>query len=317
MKQLFNIEDISRHRDALMGVAMLWVMSFHYRLQTPFICKFAGYGYTGVDVFFFLSGLGLYFSMRKNEDTRLFYWKRMKRIFPLFFVLGAIACLLYGSFDGYLWRHTTLGFWTDGVITSWFIPAIVTCYFLYPFFYHAIFKRGDFWLFVFSMTVLLFLVTYKVVVEGKTMSFEGFQPDWWRLMFWYRLPIFLYGSFVGYCLASKRPCRYTLTALLCLIPATILYLQRETMCLNFATSFVSPLIILLMTIAISRSGLVINRIVGGVGKSSLEIFILHMPVYYYINNHFPLPFPHDVNAILIGILVVWVSMVVHRYNPIR
>lgn len=314
MKSIFSIEDISRNRNALMGFAILWVISFHYHLQTPIISKIASYGYIGVDVFFFLSGLGLYFSMHQQEDTKQFYWKRIKRIFPMFFVLGAFSCLLYGSFDSYIWKHTTLGYWTDGVITSWFIPAIVTCYFLYPFLYHAIFKRGDILLYTILISILLFLVTYKVVVEGKTMNFEGFQPDWYRLMFWYRLPIFLFGSLIGYCIVAKwKKHFFILVAILCLIPATALYLQRQTMCLCFATSFVTPLIVLLLCVFLNKMPLVVIFL-ERIGRASLETFIIHMPVFYYANNHFDWQLPHDINAVIIALFVIITSITIHGLN---
>lgn len=280
LKKIFQTSDISRHRDALMGFAIMWVMCFHYQIQTPFINKIASYGYTGVDIFFLLSGMGLYYSMHRQDDVKAFYIKRLKRIFPMYFVLGAFSCLLLGSFDHFLWTHTTLGYWTDGVITSWFIPAIVTCYIIYPFIYHTIFKRGDMFLLAVTMGLLLFIVSYKIVVEGRDIRFDGFQPDWWRLMFWYRLPIFIFGSLVGFWILQKEKGHYVLVSAICLIPAAILYLQRQTMCLNFSTSFASPLIVLLLCVVLNKIRWM--KAIGGGRKGifrNIHHTHAHIPLY--------------------------------------
>ena len=52
------IKLLSRHRSAIMGFAILWVMAFHLPVSFGFLpfdlIKMIGYG--GVDIFLFLSG---------------------------------------------------------------------------------------------------------------------------------------------------------------------------------------------------------------------------------------------------------------------
>ena len=58
-------QDISEKRTLLMGVAMLSIMLFHQGWiwgWNPFFAFFHFYGNWGVDIFFFVSGFGLYYS---------------------------------------------------------------------------------------------------------------------------------------------------------------------------------------------------------------------------------------------------------------
>lgn len=75
---------ISKQRNALPGIAILLVYTYHTsigsllgpakRVFDLFFC--------GVDLFVFLSGLGLYFSLINNGDITAFLTKRAQRILP-------------------------------------------------------------------------------------------------------------------------------------------------------------------------------------------------------------------------------------------
>ena len=68
-----SIQMLSEKRTCLMGIAMLFIMLFHQSwiwgtnpIYLPFIF-FHIYGNWGVDIFFFVSGFGLFFSLKKNQ----------------------------------------------------------------------------------------------------------------------------------------------------------------------------------------------------------------------------------------------------------
>lgn len=76
---------IGKHRTELMGFAMIVIMFFHMNFSVPsqfgilsFI-KQTGYG--GVDIFLFLSGYGIYHSLKKNSSLLGYYKRRAVRIF--------------------------------------------------------------------------------------------------------------------------------------------------------------------------------------------------------------------------------------------
>ena len=60
-----NFTLVSKYRTELMGIATLWVMLFHYgNINIPIIDNLRIIGYGGVDIFLFLSGIGLSFSIK-------------------------------------------------------------------------------------------------------------------------------------------------------------------------------------------------------------------------------------------------------------
>ena len=71
-----EINLLSKYRAALMGVAMLFIAVFHSTLTIDNIIglrfiKFAGD--IGVDIFFFVSGIGMFYSFLKTTDIKSFY----------------------------------------------------------------------------------------------------------------------------------------------------------------------------------------------------------------------------------------------------
>lgn len=86
---------LSRYRGVLMGIAIIMIVLFHVAL--PRSSAFFGLkrmGNMGVDIFFFLSGIGLWFAWTKRPDVLHFYhaaccaycrhgcWHRRRSICP-------------------------------------------------------------------------------------------------------------------------------------------------------------------------------------------------------------------------------------------
>jgi len=87
MEQFFKICNLAKYRQQLMGFAMSWIICYHFGLgafHLPLINFVGKTGYGGVDLFLFLSGLGIYFSLSKDENKRRFYLKRVLRILPYY-----------------------------------------------------------------------------------------------------------------------------------------------------------------------------------------------------------------------------------------
>ena len=80
----------------LRGLAIIYVLSFHLY---PWLFR---NGYLGVDIFFVISGYLMTMILEKQpsvcfSQTVVFYKKRIKRIFPAYFML-LFTLLLYGYF---------------------------------------------------------------------------------------------------------------------------------------------------------------------------------------------------------------------------
>lgn len=87
MHSSFRYQDLFRYRSVWMGVAILWVVLYHSSINLAWITWLKSFGYGGVDIFFFASGLGCYYSLRNNSNPFLFMVRRFKRIFPSYYLV--------------------------------------------------------------------------------------------------------------------------------------------------------------------------------------------------------------------------------------
>jgi len=198
-----ELENISRYRGELMGMAMLFVILFHVGL--PRYDQFFGLrriGNIGVDMFLFLSGIGLWFSWAKVPSARHFYLRRFIRVYPCWFI---IACLFYiprfhgGGLHEWLWLIGEIGFnsgfWLHDELSFWYIPAIMMLYLFAPPYMELIRRHPIYrWLPV-VMILWCILVQYIPPIHHLVGHLE---------IFWSRVPIFFIGIDMGEMVKQKQ-----------------------------------------------------------------------------------------------------------------
>ncbi len=133
---------ISKYRTQLMGIACIWIMLFHNRFQwtgTSILRTFISRGNVGVDMFFFMSGVGLYYSFKKDPNVPRFYRKRLTRIMLPYTLYAVPFCIwrahLKSSKHSFWAYFLEKVFVKNGITTTWFIPAILVCYIVFPLIY--------------------------------------------------------------------------------------------------------------------------------------------------------------------------------------
>lgn len=133
------VSAISESRTWLMGLAMIFVMLFHqpYVIRFPF-SFFHHYGYYGVDVFFFLSGFGIWFSLHNNKQGGVmsFYARRLWRIWPYCLVAGWIIFSITVAEQGNASSEFFLLSLTG--TNLWYIRSILVFYLFAPLLYMGI-----------------------------------------------------------------------------------------------------------------------------------------------------------------------------------
>ena len=221
---------LSSQRGRLMGAAMLMVVLFHVggaRHDTLFYCL-SRCGNVGVDVFLFLSGIGLWFSWSKiRSKSRVkddglrndaggdategraslkslsaFFRRRYARVYPAWLV---VACIFYlpRFFDGRLSALDTAlsiainwGFWQHDELTFWFVPAIMALYTVAPAYMELIRRHPECRLMPVAAMVLCVLVQYWPPLHSAVGHIEIFTS---------RIPIFLIGINMGQAVMERRP----------------------------------------------------------------------------------------------------------------
>lgn len=89
-----TLKEAIKYRKIWMGFAILWIVFFHfgYKLPDPF-SVIQSSGYSGVDIFFFASGIGCYLSYSRDKNAAAFLKRRFIKIMPTYLVFIVIWCL--------------------------------------------------------------------------------------------------------------------------------------------------------------------------------------------------------------------------------
>lgn len=141
---------ISRYKGALMGIAILIVVYGHLFYYHSGLKDYTELNITewytvgSVDMFLFLSGFGIYHSLRKNADPLRFMERRLSRLLPSylpFIIVYCVFCLWTDMMNKWqaLGNLTTFGWWTQmGAQFNWYIPTLIGLYLFSPLFFAVI-----------------------------------------------------------------------------------------------------------------------------------------------------------------------------------
>lgn len=174
------IESISNYRSFLMGISIIMIMFFHnlWVRDVIWLMPLNFFGDFGVDVFLFLSGFGIVYSLRKN-NLKTFFKNRFVRIIPLCVICGFSKFLV----SHYIIKNDELWGWQTFIgFDLWYVKAILILYFLSPFIYRNLAKYGY---------AILFL-TYIIAIAAIHLTSNGFV-----CLFAPRIPVFLIGMMIA------------------------------------------------------------------------------------------------------------------------
>ena len=166
---------LSEYRKPLMGVAILLIMFYHTGLLS---C-----GDIGVEVFFLLSGIGLFYSLNKNENIKSFYIRRIIRILPTYFVVVIPMAFIFrdqlphGTINTIFQIDTIKG--SNGFMTWWFIVMILFVYLIAP----LIFRLSR----CFRVSIIWLYICLGLLLIGL-LFFDSYPING---LFIYRLPVVL------------------------------------------------------------------------------------------------------------------------------
>lgn len=270
-----------------MGLAIVMVVFHHLtiRCYDGVIGHLYGFlrlnGAIGVDIFLFVSAIGLVVSWQKNKNILQFYNRRIKRILPTYFILCTPIYI-------YIYRESiTEGYWTDFISALllinywtlgkgyWYIAAILVLYFMFPLFYKVINKytlNGLIFLLIIWVGVCFFIHINNPVLFK---NIDAFLP---------RIPVFLFGIFLAPYVMYKRNLNinklYLMPVLLsCVLLEGYFALQGAEVAYSFLPRLVYfPLSIVLMIYLIAlinKIGEIRFSFLNYLGRLTLEIYLLN------------------------------------------
>lgn len=309
MNFFFNIRDISVYRSELMGWSVLWIMMLHFTFNQIAPLGFvAQYGFAGVDIFMLVSGLGLYYSLSKRKTILLFYKKRLLRIFPTYYVLGFVSSLLFchDTIFEYLFRYSTIGFWTGGIYWEWYIPSIIMLYLISPFLKNMFDRR---------MIMILFVLCISILIIAYLLIDKGHIIDRTHFFFLYRIPEFIFGMTCSHWIKNNVSSKYFIAFLVAGIPFFVVLFPYHHQIYNykyFSLLFLLPFFTFVF-ILISKNIKWLNPIMRKIGDSSLEIYLVQGMFFHALITQTIIISPkwHDTFSIVLIVLCSLVGIIIH------
>ena len=292
-----------------MGWSILWIMMLHFTFnQIKPLGFIAQYGFAGVDIFIMVSGFGLYCSLDKDSDILHFYKKRVLRIFPTYYLIGYVDHLLFfhDNFLTFLYKYTTIGFWTGNSYAEWFVPSILMLYLISPLIKMIIDRK---WFVILGfITFILFLIAYYFTDKEYIFDRAHF-------FFIYRIPAFIFGMLCAYWIKQNASNKYYFIFLIAGIPCFLhffpqhhyLYIYKY-----YSLAFLLPLFTFLM-ILLSKITKFTYPLLSKIGQASLEIYLIQGMFFALVLNGVTSVYPtyHDTISFLMIITSVIIGIVVH------
>lgn len=306
--ELFNI---SRFRAEHMGVAMIIIMLFHVALpRTDDFYGLRRMGNLGVDIFLFLSGIGLWFSWIKSSARGIkgrflkewggFYWRRLKRIYPAWLLVATLYYVPRNFLDitPMQWMSGKTGslpidvletgidtffdilinwdFWLHDEGTFWYIPAIMMLYVFAPPYIELIRRHPIYQWLVVVMVMWCILVQFITPIHNALGHIE---------IFWSRMPIFFLGINMGEAVRRRQTLDgqsiWMIWILFIMTLGSSIWLEQELhgrFPLFLERMLYIPLTvttILLLNRIFRRTPQWVNRTFAWIGGISLEAYLIH------------------------------------------
>ena len=292
-----NCNDILKSRNALFGISAVWIVLFHINgfvgipIPPSFLHKllsiFFSFGNTGVDVFLFLSSIGLLFSLKKNS-IKDYYVHRLKRIMIPYLLIGLLFYLWYDFVfmkDGivqFILNWSTLNCWISGQDHMWYISFIVVAYALFPLLYYLDDKTNH----LSTVVMIVGCVIFEMLAYHYDLPIYA---NCERALS--RIPVFLVGLLLGdFAYKNKRVPKPFIFAI------TLIGIGTAWVTLHFSL----PLFIRRYMLGVSALGIIcflgycfdkstvlkaISVPFAIVGKYSLEVYLVHISIILVINYY--------------------------------
>lgn len=304
MKFSLDWDVLSRRRTELMGIAMIAIMLFH--MGNPRTDMFYGLrrcGNVGVDMFLFMSGIGLWFSWQRRPEYKHFFRNRYWRVYPSWLVMATIYYLprylsgghrytqdLADLFSNILFNGS---FWFSGDLAFWYVPATMMLYCFAPAYMNLIKRYPSLRWLPALMMVWCVAVQWVAPVHDAVRHLE---------IFWSRIPIFLLGINCGEAVRGKWRCDGASGwfALVVFVASFGLCIYLEQQLHGRFPIFIERLVYIPLTVSsllllgklLDDVAPVARRGLAFVGTISLEVYLIHlhwveMPLLKYRLGYWP------------------------------
>jgi len=292
-----KIAKIFDYRDIWMGIAILWIVFFHSKINVPssILMSLKNLGFGGVDICLFASGIGCYYSLCKDAGIVRFLKRRFVRIIPTYWCVLSLWTMFVIFTRGIPW-YAILGnllcvqdLTNRGNGFNWYLSAVWILYILAPCMKDII-ERISSWK-NFSVSVLLLVL----------FSFPFWHSDSFIIVVT-RIPIFFIGMYFAK-LGKSEACLSKM-----IIAVSVIAALGGTIVLKYFTGrfseylwscglwwypfiLITPGFCIIISVIFEyissfKSGRAIAKVLSVIGGYSFEIYLLHIFFFDVLANHF-------------------------------
>lgn len=281
---------LSKYRTELMGIAIIWIILYHGNeigmiLPQPLnIINFVlEKGRGGVEIFLFLSGIGLFYSYSKNKNLKQFYQRRILRVvIPYFFIATPFWFIQDVLFYKDSWRFlkdiSLFSFWTEGVTRMWYFGLLIPCYILFPLIFKIVYRNEENEK---SCVLRAALIIAAVIICNWAL--KKISPDYYQLIeiALTRIPIFILGILCGSFVKNNKEITWKQISVFCILYSYRMYTYEYGITGMWVRYWYCTLAILICFLfaylfevcSIKGKFLYVLRIAGAY---SMELYIVHV-----------------------------------------
>ena len=332
-----SLNIISRYRSVLFGISIISIILFHY--CEDYVNAFQDgnvdsnliiFGYykmissLGVEVFIFLSGLGLFYSMSNNSNVIRFYEKRVKRLIVPYIFIGII---FWGVFDlilnkdgiiRFIKDFTFVTFFTEGQRTIWFIGVIFIFYLVFPLVYKLILSQAGV-----IKTLILVIGIYGInysILQLWPNIYDNIEIG---IM---RFPIFILGALCAYLIKNDVQNQNKIMISLAIAIGLALkladvFVDMPQYWSRIITTFYAIALVLIVCIIVNKlHWQKFNSAMEKVGEYSLELYMIHVCLRKIMKSIgvYTCEFPIYIGIIMISIILsVFLHMIISLIEKTR
>jgi len=282
-----QLSSLLKHRNCIMGFACLWIVLFHSEFNIPILLYIKEIGYGGVDIFFFVSGIGCYYSLSKDNNIYNFIKRRMLKVLPIYYTCLFFAIILESYFGVEITIQSIISnilcvrfFNSKGWCFVWYVTALWLSYFLAPYLKEIVDRVNTP---ISLLKVLLIIIMF---------TFSFFNNYRFMLMLT-RIPIFFLGLYIGK--LSKNEfmvnMKHIMLSLNIMIIGFIMLAVSYKYFPNYLTIYglhwypfilITPSLCLFLAILFEKVKLFKKLEIFG--KYSFEIYLIHYEILSVINH---------------------------------
>ena len=318
---MYSLGLISKYRTQLMGCSAILILLCHAPTYVDFpsiISAIFSRGGCGVDIFLFLSGVGLWYSLSRSPQIKLWYKIRFIRLLVPYLLIFAPLTIIRGFMEhidiiNVIGDITTISFWTRHS-SAWFVAVLVPLYLFAPLIFNYFRKAHTNSTRFLRLLVLISLCIVFGSIKRDMVEYKSFIYNFQFAL--YRIPTFIFGLFLGPYIAQNYKCRFPIliNLFLCLIAVVLKHYIPK---LPISIFLFVPLL-MIMSLFFSKELVLFNRVASFMGRISLESYLFNVTLPFFIirSNIFCNLFDNYVLYLIVTIIGVLLSIIISRISHV-